>query len=52
MPTFKDRSVLSGMKVSQAMQRVVMCMPMATPIFRCIRQILKRITCQGFGQKR
>ncbi len=41
MPTFKDRSVLTGMTVSQAMQRVVISMPPASPIFLCIRQMIK-----------
>jgi len=41
MATFKDRSVLTGMTVSQAMQRVVISMPQTTPVLRCIRQMIK-----------
>jgi CBS domain-containing protein len=41
MPIFKDRSVLAGMTVKQAMQRIAIRMPLATPIFQCIRQMIK-----------
>jgi CBS domain-containing protein len=41
MPTFKDRNVLTGMRVSQAMQRVVICLPADSSISLCVRQMIK-----------
>ncbi|OQY50902.1 MAG: hypothetical protein B6230_05660 [Desulfobacteraceae bacterium 4572_89] len=41
MPIFKDRSVLTGITVRQAMQRAFIRMPLAAPIFLCVRQMIK-----------
>jgi CBS domain-containing protein len=38
---FKNRSVLSGMTVNEAMQRQIVQLPADTPINRCIRHIIK-----------
>lgn len=41
MPTFKDRSVLSGMTVSQAMNQAVICVGLNTSVSHCIRLMIK-----------
>lgn len=41
MATFKNRSVLSGMTVNEAMQRQIVQLPEDTPVSRSIRHIIK-----------
>jgi CBS domain-containing protein len=41
MAVFKNRSVLSGMTVNEAMQRQIVQLPADTPVNRCIRHIIK-----------